>query len=247
MSIELLQGDSRNEHQLIDDLEALFWVFVFFALHYCRHSDRKILNESAIFDHWQPRISDNNEICQEGGDAKRALLAKRQLTNFPFACQPLKELISELRETWSLYQTRRLLACVQHEVTEKLAAHRAELSNPSCFARKLEEALEKPGWLPDDVVPNQFPQMTKHEARSRLAMVAMVAKSGNTSNDQSVDTRLAGTLRRKTSRASLRITKRKTTTADKSRKKAKLSQPVTGQNPKSKIRFAYGKKPALRH
>ena len=227
MSIELLQADPRREHLLIDDLEALFWVLVFFALHYCKHGNQNILNEGKVFDQSQTRVDDDNEIYTDGGLEKASLLTTYRLTDFPFASQPLKNLITELSGNWANYQARRILASRKPEDAEILEILRTELGCPALLAEKLRVALKKPGWLPDDVVADQFPRVTRHEAKSRLAMSAQIAKKGMLKH--------AGTqpksLRRQLSRVSLRgakSNKRAATSLPKgsSTKKAKLSQLV---------------------
>ena len=234
MSVELLLCE-RTDHQLIDDLEALFWVLIYIALHHCKHGNRTILSDGNIFDGRVTRIrEETGEVYVEGGRAKRALLDN--LLDFPFACQPLKGVSKELSSLWSQYHLYRSMARQIPEEVARMEKARKNLANPTWLAGKLAKALEQAGWLPDDFVPDQFPRKTQHEVHSHLEATAIARNSGMRLGSVFVST--VGNIRRKLSRATLRSTKelkkRKatyiaTSTADMQRgKKRKTVKQVVG-------------------
>ena len=153
-SIRLLQRPEKK-HELTDDLESLYWVLIYGALHFCAHEKPNFLTGNDIFSEAR-EIIDEGRARRWGGWSKRDVLFDFALVRFPFACKPLRDLISVLSADWRRY----------YATPEKKPGYGVE--DPSWWTKVLDAALTQEGWPEGDFVEDQFPPRTSQEVQKIL-------------------------------------------------------------------------------
>lgn len=164
MSIDLLDR-SRRTHQLLDDLQSLFWVLVYVALHHCKHGNSYFLVGCKLFDERDESLEADGP-AHIGGSTKEKVLRRKQLQDISFVCEPLKRLITDLASAWAEYQH------FQSEETTYAREAVLKVSSPSWLRERLQEALDEKGWKDDDFVPDQFPPRTKNDVHRYMDVEA---------------------------------------------------------------------------
>ena len=97
MSTSLLINPDKV-HDILDDLESIFWVLVYCAL---RHfSTPGLRMPMSIFDD----EGVDEEGRRTGGMLKSACLSCRQLFDYKFSCIALERLIQEASDAWATYR-----------------------------------------------------------------------------------------------------------------------------------------------
>lgn len=174
MSIAMQEWN--KEHELSDDIESLFWVLVYAGLHHVKHNNPTVLIGNNIFDE-ASKIIEDGEV-REVGD-KADILDTNQLRNFPFLCQPFKDLITRLAQFYAghyIYHRGAKLeaqnADPEGTCKKKFQSYRKLASDPRWLINVLNEALDKEGWLDNDVVPRS--QLISLDAKREKEVVNAV-------------------------------------------------------------------------
>ena len=128
MAMDLLTGD-RAEHALIDDLEAIYWVLIYCALHYCKHGSPHFLAGSDLFDQTADDITQDYEVIARGGERKREYLSRNKLGKVSFEFSPLQAFARELNVKWAMHISHKALA-ERQSAAEEYRRSCAELGNP---------------------------------------------------------------------------------------------------------------------
>lgn len=164
MPIELLIKPGF-EHTMIHDLEAVYWVLVYVVLHFCKHDRKQLLLGSELFDSCEDKIEEDGTVALTGGDYKFNFLAKRQLVDFPFACAPLRTLMTALTNRWTRYHSMRMSAALGPEDQARFDEVLSVMRDPTWLLDELQAALDIPAgqWAKSDVVPDQFPPLTRSQ------------------------------------------------------------------------------------
>ena len=165
MSIDLLDR-SRTTHQLLDDLQSLFWVLVYIALHHCKHNNDYFLIGNKLFDERTEDLGVDGPVYN-GGMVKEKVLKQRQLENFSFVCVPLQRLITDLASAWSRYRHY----CYLKETAEAKEAT-STVGNPTWLRERLDAALNEEEWEDSDFVSDQFPPRTQNDVNRYMDIAA---------------------------------------------------------------------------
>ncbi|KAI0087092.1 hypothetical protein BDY19DRAFT_995175 [Irpex rosettiformis] len=162
MSIAMLRNPDKV-HEILDDLEAIFWTFLYATLHRFRHTST--FNIEA-FSWWEDEQCDGAPTGRVlGGQLKNEALPYIPNT-VKFACKPLQNLITVLSlalyDYYNYVNTSSILnAVVDEDPTDVDARERYEtvcafrdrqhalLSKPAFWRKKFDNALKKGGWIDD--------------------------------------------------------------------------------------------------
>ncbi|KAI0771343.1 hypothetical protein BC629DRAFT_1441977 [Irpex lacteus] len=195
MSIALLR-DLGKSHELLDDLEAVFWTFLYASLHQFKHTGTF---DMEIFTYY------NTPSGRARSRMLKSAALPRMGQTFEFDCSPLHTLIKDLSRGWRDYYRAVDDLCglegdlsshlnavetesdVEEDLRSSVEAARAnfntlcaKLSNPSywhdCFSR----ALRAKGWKNDSSKEVLYPVRIEEKGLS-------TGDSGDTSNDSNVD------------------------------------------------------------
>lgn len=152
MSIHQLKN-SKHQHTVVDDLESVFWVLMWGALHYFKHAhpDESLLN---MFGDIELR-SGETMATATGGYKKKEELVDRTLENLQFVSAPLNDLIVSLALEWvTIYnnETSRF-----PEVRKIAEAKYNQLSDVGYMIEQFDAALARTDWPTKDRIPDQFP------------------------------------------------------------------------------------------
>lgn len=156
MSIALLKDPSKA-HEILDDLEALFWTLLYAALNRFEHTSS--FNMSIFNDHDFEVVNGIPTGRIVGGKKKKDALDDISVT-VEFTSQPLQSLITTLSEALSEYYQYRRAANARKKVADKnpnnaaakrsydaalkqLNERHATLSKPSYWRELFKEELEK--------------------------------------------------------------------------------------------------------
>lgn len=166
MPIALLQNPSL-EHEIIHDLESLFWVLVYGGLHYVQHHHQDYLYTNKLFDAGGKLILQEKAL-QQSASHKWGFLASFDLATFPFVSAPFRQLLEDLRVEWASYYSYRQVVLnmpANAHAREQYEELRKQLSSPSRLVSRLQAALQqaKGTWPKNDIVGDQFPPKTPHE------------------------------------------------------------------------------------
>ena len=178
-SIDLLQQQQTpTEHKLIDDLESVFWVLVWGALHYCKHSHNFFLSgPKNLFDEVEMETEADGRLVVYGGRKKLDILDKGKLVDFSFESVPLRNLISTLAKQFSKYHSFKRM---HSEEPARFTEVQQRLKNPEWWIEQFNRAIEEPAWPEKDIVPDQFiaqSEKTTHQLENRAAkMTNIVSK-----------------------------------------------------------------------
>lgn len=174
MSIGLLE-DPNKPHEILDDLEALFWSLLYATLHRFEHKSKFNMD---IFNWYEPEQSDGRYTGRiVGGEPKRTALEKMG-EKVEFTCKPLDTLIATLAlelQDYYLYSSRAVLYKKlsaadpsNPQLTKKydaMCTSRDEqhdmLSKPSFWRARFKEALDrKKEWVKDVSPYEKYPART---------------------------------------------------------------------------------------
>ncbi|KAI0804831.1 hypothetical protein BC629DRAFT_1591058 [Irpex lacteus] len=164
MSIALLE-DPDKPHELIDDLEALFWTLVYAALHRFRHKSR--ISTRFFHSYWDEQRNDGVLTGRRiGGDLKREALPDL-VCKVTFDCEPLDSLIDDLaiklngyyhlksdvlilksRMKWNPKEAADIEKRYE-SARASLEAQQAQLNQPSFWRAYFSEALQRNDWVDD--------------------------------------------------------------------------------------------------
>lgn len=163
MSIDLCASPAKV-HDIMDDLQSIFWVLIYGALHYIKHVNTGFLLKYPLFG-YMPHM-----------DLKRNALNMNLLRNFSFLCRPFDKLVGELADAWSSYY--QVLASIQVTMVVEVphiqagfVELRAQMASPAWLLDKFNEALSEPDWEDDDAVGNQSPPTTEKRRRKLLTLL----------------------------------------------------------------------------
>lgn len=176
MSIAML-SDTSKSHEILDDLESMYWTFLFSALHRFPHEGSP---DMGMFDEAFPhRDAAGVTGKMKGGSRKKVLLLSFSST-ITFACVPLNDLMVTLSERLtdyylSLDDLKRKQEAVKRSSSKAniSALKKAEkkynkihekLSKPSTWRDMFHDALMSKGWTPADAVQERlYPEHTEEE------------------------------------------------------------------------------------
>lgn len=167
MALSLLHNQTK-ESELIDDLESVFWVLLYTALHHVKQTDL-----AAILDYEHSGFDCGNELLVRGKALKTSAIARanaisrEHLAKLSFLCPPFHKFVLGLATEWcayySLYDSVATFPDDEHMRTRYEAA-RDRLSSPMWLLAKINETLlVTDGWLDDDFVADQIPQKTEQQ------------------------------------------------------------------------------------
>lgn len=158
MSIALLQ-DSSKPHDILDDLESVFWSKLWGGVKY--FSGRVVLDMSVFFEKSEETV--DGDVRQVGGDKKRALLLKPFASKVNFLCAPFQALVSELFKMWSLYYV------AASDVGENFHQLRQEYGRPKLWVEVFDKHMgNKEEWLEADIVADRYPLKSEKEIEEKL-------------------------------------------------------------------------------
>ena len=182
MSIALLQ-DTSKAHDLLDDLEACFWVVLYVAFHFFANDNYPKRN---LFDYKNvEEVVDNDETHFKitGGTSKHSFIVGSVFTRYTWDCKPFGRLIRALAGQWREYYVARgdWVAARGPEADEsqreialsRLKALRKKLIEPAFWIKKFDKALKEPEWIPHDAVPDRFPYVSEEEYQARICMILL--------------------------------------------------------------------------
>ncbi|GJE92008.1 hypothetical protein PsYK624_081610 [Phanerochaete sordida] len=151
MSIRLLedpalkradQGD--RSHQLVDDMEAVFWTFLWLCLQYFKHSSPLLGGDENLFDEVNYPKRNEGPALWYGGVTKLNCLVRRQLKDLPFESEPLAALINSLSAKWNLYYMGEELGEDRFRECER------QLQDPKWMATYFDDAARNGSWPSND-------------------------------------------------------------------------------------------------
>ncbi|KAI0682853.1 hypothetical protein BC835DRAFT_1524433 [Cytidiella melzeri] len=171
MSVGMLRN-STKPHEILDDLESMYWTMLYGALHRFKHSgrmfDMSILTESRK----ATRSDGTSEVV--GGRLKRAALSE-MFELLDFNCKPLNRLLFRLARSLHRYYTAQqdlnqaeYAALDDDPEFKKLflevpAARKAlqdqheKVSKPSSWREEIATALARTDWIDDAVETSPYP------------------------------------------------------------------------------------------
>ncbi|KAI0087816.1 hypothetical protein BDY19DRAFT_1010668 [Irpex rosettiformis] len=185
MSIALLR-DPEKPHDILDDLEAHFWTFVYAALHRFKHSGNF---NADFFNDWNKEANAEGQPTGQivGGGSKLAALDDIGRGTLMFKCAPLRVLIISLAKTFRKYyiavgnvgyaKTALLETPQSESAKEEYAAEcrvlddlRGRLSNPSYWRNFYKEALGCGTWVDDVSTTVMHPARTEAKGMELFGM-----------------------------------------------------------------------------
>lgn len=160
MSIHLLENPDRR-HDILDDLESVFWLLLYGSLHFLKHEARHF--SMKLFDKEDIEFQDtDNEPRVTGGGKKRIFLDKCEFEELKFHSNPLNDLVCQLAEDFhTIYRYERS----KRPRERKEAQDKCNLlRDVSTSIEKFERALECDDWPEDkDRTRDQFPRKTEKQ------------------------------------------------------------------------------------
>lgn len=158
MSIALLE-DSSKPHDILDDLESVFWSKLWGSVKY--FSGRVTFDMKVFFDQSEETIDGKKHLV--GGDRKRSLLNKPFAPRIVLSCSHFHELITELFDMWSNYYA------TARGGGEPFKALRKKYEKPMFWVSIFDKHMaKKEEWLPADVVADRFPIKSQKEDEEEL-------------------------------------------------------------------------------
>lgn len=173
MSIALSQVPTKA-HEIGDDLESLFWVLVFSAIHFVAHRGRRILRRHRLFDTGPNATSNPSMLPHDTSAGKHIALTQEIFKDFPFLSSAFRALVEEFSLLWKdYYYTKGLvgrgyaMGTIHADIRDKVSST-AWLINFLDKAKKVEE-----GWVHNDIVLDQCPsESEKQEEKSLGKLIA---------------------------------------------------------------------------
>lgn len=169
MSIDLLNNPAKV-HALIDDLESVYWVLLYGALHFFSHGNPTILLATNFFDDHAVRADRDGNLQDVGGKSKLDLLLNETFKDFPFDCRPLRELVTKLSASWGEYYVTLQMAKFSDFGRSLYDQVHARMSDVSYWIDIFTEALKSPDWEPNDAVADKFPARTSLQSRQHVSV-----------------------------------------------------------------------------
>lgn len=207
MSIALLR-DLNKSHELLDDLEAIFWTLLYAALHQFKHTGTFHMD---IFNWWgNEHRWDNTPSGRVTGGALKNDALPRIGRTFEFVCSPLQNLIKDLSRAWRDYYRAvddlsglegdlaknvreaetesdidEYLRSSVEAAREDFKALHAKLSKPSYWRAYFARARRAKGWINDLSTEVLYPGRTEdkgiqlREMNSRSSLHTELEPAGN--------------------------------------------------------------------
>ncbi|PSR83670.1 hypothetical protein PHLCEN_2v5677 [Hermanssonia centrifuga] len=159
LSIEQL-GSENKIHEIHDDLESCFWVFLYAALHHFRHLPAPF--DMSIFEDIRNREHGDGTTRSSGGVSKAAALVIGAVRNLTFDCGPLTEAIHHISLVFEdLYTSRvgsRFPGDIGMEFRVAHAKLRDDTEDPSPLIEFLDAVLAREDWPQgDDALVDLYP------------------------------------------------------------------------------------------
>lgn len=163
MSFVLL-SDPNKIHDLLDDLESLFWVYVWGAAQYVGTDAEFTLAIKDFDDKSLRTVKGKTQFY--GGAKKATMLREMAFANIPFTCAPLKDLIATLSREWVYFHRAREDLLVPGGRAAELAweAKQKQLIDPSFWIAKFDDVLKRDDWKSADIVSKRFPSEKRQSA-----------------------------------------------------------------------------------
>lgn len=168
----ILLGE-KTTHDISDDLESVFHVLLYYALHYVQHNikpspDYKL---EELFEQSDLLNDDAGKLKTFGGSGKHLMFTVRKwVKGLNFDSRALQDLFWKLHRLFAgnifyhLFEEdeQRAIFLDQHQ----------KLQNAAEVIRLFEEALNRPDseWSEDDKVADQFPRKEQKDESSRLKL-----------------------------------------------------------------------------
>ena len=147
-----LAGDPEKTHELIDDLEACFWVMLWTAIHFL-DSDAKPYHLTLFSECFEAESG-----AETGGRAKYQYFAKTT-ARISFPCKPLHDLTNKMCRYFAMY----------YYLQDEPEKRQQKYADPaSGLLALLDEALARSDWPLADVVPNRFPSNSRPREQQLL-------------------------------------------------------------------------------
>ncbi|THG96898.1 hypothetical protein EW026_g5017 [Hermanssonia centrifuga] len=159
LSIEQLRSETKA-HEIHDDLESCFWVFLYAALHHFRH--QPVPFDMYVFEEVWDRKDKDGTIHFFGGGWKRAALSLGQITDLKFDCAPLTEAIHHVSSIFEEFHGSAAGSSSSDYFGMRARAARAkahaEMEDPSPLIKFLDAVLDREDWpQEDDAVFDPYP------------------------------------------------------------------------------------------
>lgn len=161
MSIAMLE-DPFKAHDIVDDMESIFWSLLIGAAKYFAG---KIQISMEDFFYQKTKLIDG-KLYVVGGNVKRDLL-HTDLSNMPFDCAPLRDLITRLSDIWRKYYEAKARFDARpsnRKAEEKYRKRHEQASKPAYWIAILDKALKRKDWLEADTIEDRFPSKSEKEA-----------------------------------------------------------------------------------
>ncbi|THG93868.1 hypothetical protein EW026_g7482, partial [Hermanssonia centrifuga] len=160
LSIEHLESENKI-HEIHDDLESCFWVFLYAALHHFRH--QPVPFDMSIFEEvWDSTDSGDGTKHFFGGGCKDGTLTLGEVQRVKFDSGPLNEAIHHMSSRLEEFHGSRIGTSLPDPLGMKIrAAHatvRAKMEDPSPLIKFLDTVLDREDWpLEDDALYDPYP------------------------------------------------------------------------------------------
>ena len=171
MSTQLLEKPGKV-HELCDDLESLWFVFLYEALHFVKHDQPSGISMDLVFDQVErcPKTGTHT-----GGAGKTQLYNSQATTvaSIAFASGPLTALVQKMYKLF-----RRLsVHCGKQDFEMSMEGGTEvkgfpDLEDCKKVQELFQEALDSPGWSAHDKVEDQYPP-NKHLTPRELTILAL--------------------------------------------------------------------------
>ena len=161
MSIHILEKPHRR-HTILDDIESVYWILLYCAVHWLRHSTQGFGFEIDMFDEETVRRLAGQPPLSTGGTKKSAFLTKDFFKELQFDSKPLNDLLQQFGQ-----QFKTIYLCEPSDEEDIRARGRAaseRLADVTVVLEIFNAALRRTDWPEDgDRVPDQFPPKTENE------------------------------------------------------------------------------------
>ncbi|GJE92092.1 hypothetical protein PsYK624_082450 [Phanerochaete sordida] len=162
MSVSQLLNDcAARPHGPFDDMERVFWSFIWIALHHADHDHPEYIQaDSNLFDECKETALSTG-IKMTGGLEKNRKIDVLGFKLIKFRSAALQKLIHELSSQYKRYH--RSLADVESgddDVRLKLEETRRILASSEWWAKQLGSACAQEDWANDDMGTDRFPPMS---------------------------------------------------------------------------------------
>lgn len=176
MSLRLIDNP-RKRHELIDDLESLFWSLLYGALHFVKHNKPLMLTGDGDFFNQVSKVIDHPEgeppELRMEAQAKRFKLLSGAFEEVRWVSDNLTNFMHDLCRTWRVFYVEHYTPLGKGiRDTVRYDRLRADLSNPGWLISEMTRAINRDaaGWR-TDMVADQFPAIPAKNVPSLHAAV----------------------------------------------------------------------------